>query len=369
MRCTASLSPLLHQLDSFNIREGPRTALSASDGIFDKVLSINFQYETGCPSLMASPNDESSVDSSHPQLTPQIAIHTDDQNTPFSPVQTESHPTTLMPSAGRLTVNHDPPRTSHSLDGDTLRTRADSTVSNAETIANSEAPSKTVEGPPKGTSNPANLSEIDDVPLSEALNPDPQQAQDFEVQDNRFPFSPGQLNKMLNPKSLAAYHALGGLAGLGKALRTDLKSGLSGDETRLHGNLVYVPETSSYDLLNETTANSNGTEGADSQFHDRIRIFSQNRLPARKTTGFLKLLWMAYNDKIIILLTIAAVVSLSLGIYQTIDEGHGVDWVEGVAIVVAIAIVTIVTALNDWQKERQFAKLNKRVSFLFFFFD
>lgn len=73
---------------------------------------------------------------------------------------------------------------------------------------------------------------------------------------------------------------------------------------------------------------------------------------------------MAYNDKIIILLTIAAVVSLSLGIYQTIDEGHGVDWVEGVAIVVAIAIVTIVTALNDWQKERQFAKLNKRVSFL-----
>ncbi|OJJ00436.1 hypothetical protein ASPVEDRAFT_51620 [Aspergillus versicolor CBS 583.65] len=287
---------------------------------------------------MASPNDESSADSSHPQLTPQIAIHTDDQNTPFSPGQTESHPTTLMPSAGRLTVNHDPPRTSHSLDGDTLRTRADSTVSNAETIANSEAPSKTVEGPPKGTSNAANLSEIDDVPLSEALNPDPQQAQDFEVQDNRFPFSPGQLNKMLNPKSLAAYHALGGLAGLGKALRTDLKSGLSSDETRLHGNLVYVPETSSYELLNETTANSNGTEGADSQFHDRIRIFSQNRLPARKTTGFLKLLWMAYNDKIIILLTIAAVISLSLGIYQTIDEGHGVDWVEGVAIVVAIAI-------------------------------
>jgi Ca2+-transporting ATPase len=77
---------------------------------------------------------------------------------------------------------------------------------------------------------------------------------------------------------------------------------------------------------------------------------------------------MAYNDKIIILLTIAAVISLSLGIYQTIDEGHGVDWVEGVAIVVAIAIVTIVTALNDWQKERQFAKLNKRVSFLLFLF-
>lgn len=313
---------------------------------------------------MASPNDESSADSSHLHPTPQIAIHTDDQNTPFSPGQTESHPATLMPSADRLTVSHDPPRTSHSLDGDTLRTRADSTASNAETIANSEAPSKIVEGPPKGTSNPTNLSEIDDVPLSEALNPDPQHARDFEVQDNRFPFSPGQLNKMLNPKSLAAYHALGGVAGLGKALRTDLKSGLSGDETKLHGNLVYVPETSSYDLLDEAAGSSSGAEGTDTQFYDRIRIFSQNRLPARKSTGFLKLLWMAYNDKIIILLTIAAVISLSLGIYQTIDEGKGVDWVEGVAIVVAIAIVTIVTALNDWQKERQFAKLNKRVSSL-----
>jgi Ca2+-transporting ATPase len=71
---------------------------------------------------------------------------------------------------------------------------------------------------------------------------------------------------------------------------------------------------------------------------------------------------MAYNDKIIILLTIAASISLSLGIYETVDEGHGVDWVEGVAIVVAIAIVTLVTALNDWQKERRFAELNKRVS-------
>lgn len=71
---------------------------------------------------------------------------------------------------------------------------------------------------------------------------------------------------------------------------------------------------------------------------------------------------MAYNDKIIILLTIAAIVSLSLGIYETVDGGTGVDWVEGVAICVAIFIVTVVTAVNDWQKERQFAKLNKRVS-------
>ncbi|KAL4873475.1 hypothetical protein BDV12DRAFT_79122 [Aspergillus spectabilis] len=293
-----------------------------------------------------------SAGSSPLQQTPQIEIHADDESTPPSPRQTGQ--STLMPSsAARLTVSHDPPRSSHSLDGETLRSRADSTVSSAETVANSEAPSKLE--PTKGKfSN--DISDLDDVPVSEALNPDPQNVQDFDVQDNKFPFSPGQLNKMLNPKSLAAYQALGGVAGLGEALRTDLKSGLSGDEMRLEGKVVYNSEKSSFGFV-ETPSSS---EGSDTQFYDRIRIFSQNRLPARKTTGFFKLLWMAYNDKIIILLTIAAVVSLSLGIYQTIDEGHGVDWIEGVAIVVAIAIVTLVTALNDWQKERQFAKLNKR---------
>ncbi|KAL2835528.1 hypothetical protein BJY01DRAFT_223458 [Aspergillus pseudoustus] len=292
--------------------------------------------------------------SSQPQPTFNIQVHSD-QSSPSSPGQTGT--LGLTPSfADRLTVSHDLPRTSHSLDGDTLRPRADSTVSSssAATVANSEAPSRleTV----KDKSFPTDLSNLDDVPLSEALNPDPHNVQDFDVPDNRFPYSPGQLNKMFNPKSLAAYHALGGVSGLGKALRTDLKSGLSGDERQLEGKLEYNTRTLSFDYI-ETPRS---TENTDTPFYDRIRIFSQNRLPARKTTGFLKLLWMAYNDKIIILLTIAAIISLSLGIYETVDEGHGVDWIEGVAIVVAIAIVTLVTALNDWQKERQFAKLNKR---------
>ncbi|KAL5002357.1 hypothetical protein BDV10DRAFT_191568 [Aspergillus recurvatus] len=260
---------------------------------------------------------------------PQIEINEDGQSISFSPGQTGSR--TLVPFADRLTVNHDPPRSSHSLDGDTLRARADSTVSSAETIVHPEAPSKLE---PMQDGRKIDFSLLDDVPLSEALNPDPQYVQDFDVEDNKFPFSPGQLNKMLNPKSLAAYQALGGLSGLVQGLRTDLKSGLSTDETRLQGKVVYNAEASSFDHV-EAAGSSDGT---DTQFYDRIRVFSQNRLPARKTTGFFMLLWMAYNDKIIILLTIAAVVSLSLGIYQTIDEGHGVDWIEGVAIVVAIAI-------------------------------
>lgn len=35
-----------------------------------------------------------------------------------------------------------------------------------------------------------------------------------------------------------------------------------------------------------------------------------------------------------------------------------VDWVEGVAIVIAIAVVVGVSSLNDWQKERKFRQLD-----------
>lgn len=57
----------------------------------------------------------------------------------------------------------------------------------------------------------------------------------FHVPDNKFAFSPGQLSKLFNPKSLHAFYAMGGLAGLEKGLRTDIKSGLSSDEDTLDG--------------------------------------------------------------------------------------------------------------------------------------
>lgn len=205
------------------------------------------------------------------------------------------------------------------------------------------------------------------MPVSEALNPNPRNVNDFHVDDNRFAFTPGQLNKMQDPKSLAAFQALGGLRGLERGLRTDVLSGLSVDEGHLEGSISFDDATyPNPDAKRSSThaTTTTPTRSSHQQFEDRVRVFNWNRLPERKSTGFFKLLWMAYNDKIIILLTIAAVVSLSLGIYQTVSAGHGVDWIEGVAICVAIAIVTVVTAVNDWQKERQFVKLNKRVGVL-----
>ncbi|CEJ91712.1 Putative ATPase, P-type, calcium-transporting, PMCA-type [[Torrubiella] hemipterigena] len=205
-----------------------------------------------------------------------------------------------------------------------------------------------------------------------ALKPDVGTEADFEVDNNPFAFTPGQLNKMFNPKSLPAFYQLGGLAGIEKGLRTDRKAGLSVDENKLAGNVSFEDATAATDgapskkaaatLQPTTTRQSNA--GPDT-FSDRYRVFRDNRLPVKKGKSLWELMWITYNDKVLILLSIAAVISLGVGLYQTFGGEHKageakIEWVEGVAIIVAIAIVVLVGSLNDFQKERQFAKLNKR---------
>ena len=213
------------------------------------------------------------------------------------------------------------------------------------------------------------------LPDKEALVPDPGTEADFERDNNPFAFAPGHMTKLLNPKSLGAFHAMGGLVGLEKGLRTDRNSGLSVDEQNLDGSISFEEATAAASSPAESEATKvaaprtqehvgtgTGTKGS---FDDRKRIFNDNRLPERKAKNIFQLAWMAYNDKILILLTVAAVIALALGIYQAVGQPHppgepGVEWVEGVAIIVAIVVVVSVGAVNDWQKERQFVKLNRK---------
>lgn len=234
-----------------------------------------------------------------------------------------------------------------------------------------------------GTDNQSKAFGADDVrlgagdhpvlPDNEALTPDPGTEADFDRDNNPFAFAPGHMTKLLNPKSLGAFHAMGGLGGLEKGLRTDRKSGLGVDEQHLDGNVTFEEATAaaSSPAESDTTkvaaaprSHPHAGTGAVGSYDDRKRIFNDNRLPERKAKNILQLAWMAYNDKILILLTVAAVIALALGIYQSTqphpDGEAGVEWVEGVAIIVAIVVVVVVGAVNDWQKERQFVKLNKK---------
>lgn len=227
---------------------------------------------------------------------------------------------------------------------------------------------------------------LDSQRHDDALKADPGNEKDFAVLDNRFAFSPGQLNKMLNPKSLGAFIALGGLPGLETGLRTDVDAGLSQDETELPGTVSFDQATTTHRKLrgkdatglprpvetrhvDVTESGATGKLGshANEAFYDRKRVFAANVLPAKKSKTFPQLMWEAYyKESVLILLTIAAVISLALGLYETFGVDHGpdappsLDWIEGCAICVSIAVVVLVGAINDWQKERAFVKLNAK---------
>ena len=203
----------------------------------------------------------------------------------------------------------------------------------------------------------------------------------FIVKDNKFAFTPGHLSKLFNPKSYDAFYALGGLTGLEKGLRTNRETGLSVDETSVDGLVAFeevAPKgTRKYGANGDTepvvkpeakpdTSKPPPLElKAGNGFIDRRRAFNENRLPEKKSKTLLQLAWITYNDKVLILLTFAAAISLALGIYTTLRGEHKpgearLDWVEGVAIIAAIVIVVVVGTLNDWQMERQFNRLNQK---------
>lgn len=229
----------------------------------------------------------------------------------------------------------------------------------------------TSDSPPKAYASSDQKHEAGEhavIPDSEALVPDKGTEADFQRENNPFAFTPGQMGKLFNPKSLGAFHALGGMAGLERGLRCDRVAGLSVDEKNLDGSVSFDEATaattpSSDDTAVEEPVMVNDRSAADvgsGTFNDRKRIFGDNILPQKKQKSIFQLMWLAYNDKVLIVLSVAALIALALGVYQATSPTGGVEWIEGVAITVAILVVVIVGAANDWQKERQFAKLNAK---------
>lgn len=173
--------------------------------------------------------------------------------------------------------------------------------------------------------------------LSDAFTPDPGTEDMFNVKDNKLAFTPGHLSKLLNPKSHNAFYALGGLSGLEKGLRTNRKTGLGVDEDVLDGTVSFeeaaTKSVPKYGKAGDNPPQRDPKAKTDvrippppSEYHhgfsDRKHAFRDNHLPDQKQKSFLELLWITYNDKILILLTIAAVVSLALGLYETFGKEH-----------------------------------------------
>jgi calcium-translocating P-type ATPase len=116
----------------------------------------------------------------------------------------------------------------------------------------------------------------------------------------------------------------GGVSGLAKKLRSDAKKGLGVEETTDH-------------------------------LSERQRLFGENRLPEKEATGFFEYLFDALKDETLIVLMIAAVISIIL---ECTLEDPKEGWIEGTAILVTVFVVATVTAGNDVVKDKQFRALS-----------
>jgi len=100
---------------------------------------------------------------------------------------------------------------------------------------------------------------------------------------------------------------------------------------------------------------SDGESGIDSESaNERRKIMGCNSLPSKAPASFWQLFVDSFDDETVQILMVAAVVSLAVGMYDDPATGY----IEGVAILTAVLVVALVTAVNDYEKERQFRVLS-----------
>nr|ABL63470.1 plasma membrane calcium ATPase [Pinctada fucata] len=117
------------------------------------------------------------------------------------------------------------------------------------------------------------------------------------------------------------------------------------------------------------TSPNEGLSGAPADLEDRRTVFGSNVIPPKPPKTFLQLVWEALQDVTLIILLVAALISLGLSFYKppkvegSEDESSESEagWIEGVAILGAVIIVVLVTAFNDYQKEKQFRGLQSKI--------
>ncbi|CAA6671131.1 unnamed protein product [Spirodela intermedia] len=131
------------------------------------------------------------------------------------------------------------------------------------------------------------------------------------------------LTSMTRDHALSSLQGYGGVNGLAALLGTNLDKGVAGDDA---------------DLSRRRTA------------------FGSNTYPRKKGRSFWVFLWESWQDLTLVILMIAAALSLILGIKtEGIEEG----WYDGGSIAFAVIIVIFVTAFSDYKQSLQFQNLHE----------
>jgi len=121
------------------------------------------------------------------------------------------------------------------------------------------------------------------------------------------------------------------------------------------------------------TSPTEGLSGDAADVQRRKDVYGGNYIKPKPPKPFYKLVWEALQDMTLIMLIVAAIISLGLSFYRapesSIEIGGAHDetesdagWIEGAAILVAVIVVVLVTSFNDWKKERQFRGLKNKIA-------
>ncbi|KAI7859489.1 hypothetical protein BDC45DRAFT_543407 [Circinella umbellata] len=226
---------------------------------------------------------------------------------------------------------------------------------------------------------------------------------------NPFAFTAEQLSNLVEKRDLKFLNDVGGVFGIAKGLHSHMMHGISeneryplktitlndlvsaaastcnksvtsddddeeddDDDAILDEDMLAYCNVEDYEKHHHPTQQENPDNAMDDEkeqemHRQRKLVFGNNILPCIKHKSLFRLIWISLQDKTLILLIVAAIVSLTVGIYEDLtiieydNDGNqipGVKWVEGVAILLAIVLVVLVGSLNDYQKEKQFRRLN-----------
>ena len=136
--------------------------------------------------------------------------------------------------------------------------------------------------------------------------------------------SAAELEKILVDEDMEQLRQMGGGPGIAKKLGSDTERGL--------------------DL--------------DSVYKQRSR-YGANSLPYKEVPSILDMFLDALNDDTLKILIVCAILSLILETFFAKPEERGTAWIDGAAILIAVAIVSTVQAFSNHDQAEQFAKINR----------
>ncbi|EEE68995.1 calcium-transporting ATPase 5, plasma membrane-type-like isoform X1 [Oryza sativa Japonica Group] len=145
----------------------------------------------------------------------------------------------------------------------------------------------------------------------------------LETASRSFPIELEKLTALNRDHDSVLLQEVGGVKGLSDLLKSNLEKGIS---------------LNADDLL------------------QRRGIFGANTYPRKKRKSILRFIFEACKDLTLIILMVAAAISLTLGMTT---EGADEGWYDGGSIFLAVFLVILVTAISDYRQSLQFRHLNE----------